>query len=163
MDPLSGTSVTAVSCFSTLPSGIQPSMTSLEACTSWLLGVTQSPPVDTRPVTGVPLPPQPCVMSSWSVNSSQSMDRPILHQPMSIGTYVSSAQPIQAVPAAAGYPSYDQAFTRAPFQPQADFFNTFSYFMTNMLDRVQGIVNPAVTQQPLSSNQDLSQPSGSTG
>ena len=34
--------------------------------------------------------------------------------------------------------------------------------MTNMLDRVQGIVNPAVTQQPLSSSQDLSQPSGST-
>ena len=31
--------------------------------------------------------------------------------------------------------------------------------MTNMLDRVQGIVNPAVTQQPLSSSQDLSQPS----
>ena len=65
--PLSGTSVTAGSCFSTLPSGLQPSMTSLEACTSWLLGVTQSPPVDTRPVTGVPLPSQPCVMSSWSV------------------------------------------------------------------------------------------------
>ena len=130
---------------------------------SWqLLGVTQSPPVDTQPVTGVPLPPQPCVMSSWSVNSSQSMGRPISHQPMSIGTYVQSAQPIQAVPAAPGYPSYDQAFTRAPFQPQADFFNTFSSFMTNMLDRVQGIVNPAVTQQPLPSSQDLSQPSGST-
>ena len=31
-----------------------------------------------------------------------------------------------------------------------------------MLDRVQGIVNPAVTQQPLPSSQDLSQPSGST-
>ena len=81
---------------------------------------------------------------------------------MSVGTYVPSAQPIQAVPAAAGYPSYDQAFPRAPFQPQADFFNTFSSFMANVLDRVQGIVNPAVTQQPLPSSQDLSQPSGST-
>ena len=49
MDPplSSGTSVTSGSCFSTLPLGFQPSMTSLEACTSWLLGVTQSPPVDT--------------------------------------------------------------------------------------------------------------------
>ena len=101
-------------------------------------------------------------MSSWSVNSSQSMGRPISHQPMSVGTYVPSAQPTQAVPAAAGYPSYDQAFPRAPFQPQADFFNTFLSFMSNMLDRVQGIVNPAVTQQPLPSSQDLSQPSGST-
>ena len=55
--PISGTPVSSGSCFSTLPSGLQPSMTSLEACTSWLLGVTQSPPVDTRPVTGVPLPP----------------------------------------------------------------------------------------------------------
>ena len=81
---------------------------------------------------------------------------------MSIGTYVPSAQPIQAMPAAAGYPSYDQEFPRAPFQPQADFFNTFSSFITNMSDRVQGIVNPAVTQQPLSSSQDLSQTSGST-
>ena len=32
--------------------------------------------------------------------------------------------------------------------------------MTSMLDRVQGMVTPAVTQQPLSSSQDLSQPSG---
>ena len=119
--PISGTPVSSGSCFSTLPSGLQPSMTSLEACTSWLLGVTQSPPVDTRPVTGVPLPPQPCVLSSSSVNSSQSLGRPISHQPMSIGTYVPSAQPIQAMPAAADYPSYDQVFLRAPFQPQADF------------------------------------------
>ena len=75
----SSTSVTSGSCFSTLPSGLQPSMTSLEACTSWLMGVTQSPPVDTRPVTGVPYLPQPCIMSSWSVNSSHSMGRPISH------------------------------------------------------------------------------------
>ena len=73
--------------------------------------------MDTGPVTGVPYPPQPCVMSSWSVNSSHSMGRPISHQPMSVGTYVPSAQPTQAVPAAAGYPSYDQAFPRVPFQP----------------------------------------------
>ena len=61
MDPplSSGTSVTSGSCFSTLPSGFQPSMTSLEACTSSLLGVTQSPPVDTRPVTGVSYPLSP--------------------------------------------------------------------------------------------------------
>ena len=126
MDPplTTGTSVSSGSCFSTLPSGLLPSMTSLEACTSWLLGVTQSPPVESRAVTGVPLPPQSCVMSSWSVNSSNSLDRP-------------------------------------PYQPQADFFNTFSSFMSSMLDRVQDIANPAVTQQPMAS-QDLSQPSGAT-
>ena len=52
MDPplTTGTSTSSGSCFSTLPSGLLPSMTSLEACTSWLLGVTQSPPVDSRPV-----------------------------------------------------------------------------------------------------------------
>ena len=100
-------------------------------------------------------------MPSWSVNSSNSMGRPIYQQPMSVGTYVPSAQPIQAVPVAAGYPVYDQAFPRAAFQPQADFFNTFSSFMSTMLDKVQGI-NPAVTQQPLPSSQDLSQPSGAT-
>ena len=49
MDPPinSGTSVTSGSCISTLPSGLQPCMTSLEACTSWLFGVTQFPSVDT--------------------------------------------------------------------------------------------------------------------
>ena len=133
-------------------------MTSLEA--SWLLGVSQSPPVESHPVTGVPLPPQPCVMSSWSVNSLNSLGRPISQQPVSVGNFVPSAQPIQAVPVPAGYPVYDQSFHRAPYQPQADFFNTFSSFMTTMLDRVQGIVTPAVTQQPVSSCQDLSQPSG---
>ena len=90
------------------------------------------------------------------------MGRPISQQPMSVGTYVPSAQPIQAFPVAAGYPVYDQAFPRAPFQPQADFFNTFSSFMSTMLDKVQCIVNPAVTQQPLPSSQDLSQPYGAT-
>ena len=90
------------------------------------------------------------------------MGRPIYQQPMSVGTYVPSAQPIQAVPVAAGYPVYDQAFSMAPFQPQADFFNTFSSFVSTMLDKVQGIVHPAVTQQPLPSSQDLSQPSGAT-
>ena len=79
-----------------------------------------------------------------------------------MGTYVPSAQPTQAVPVASGYPAYDQAFPRASFQPQADFFNTFSSFMSNMLDKVQGIVNTTVTQQSLPSSQDLSQPSGST-
>ena len=80
MDPPlnTGTSVSSGSCFSTLPSGLQPSMTSLEAC--WLLGVSQSPPVESHPVTGVPLPPQPCVMSSWSVNSLNSLGRPISQQ-----------------------------------------------------------------------------------
>ena len=131
-----GTSVSSGSCFSTLPSGLLPSMTSLEACTSWLLGVTQSPPVESRPVTGVPLPPQPCVMSSWSVNSSNSLGRPISQQPGSVGNFVPSAQPIQAVPVPAGYPVYDQSFHRPPYQPQADFFNTFSSFMSSMLDRV---------------------------
>ena len=135
-------------------------MTSLEACTSWLLGVTQSPPVDSRPVTGVPLPPQSCVMSSWSVNSSNSLGRPISQQPGSVGNFP-SAQPIQAVPVPAGYPVYDQSFHRPPYQPQADFFNSFSSLMSSMLDRVQGIANPAVTQQPMAS-QDLSQPSGAT-
>ena len=76
-----------------------------------------------------------------------------------MGTFP-SAQPIQAVPVPAGYPVYDQSFHRPPYQPQADFFNTFSSFMTSMLDRVQGMVTPAVTQQPVSSSQDLSQPSG---
>ena len=163
MDPplTTGTSVSSGSCFSTLPSGLLPSMTSLEACTSWLLGVTQSPPVESRPVTGVPLPPQSCVMSSWSVNSSNSLGRPISQQPGSVGNFVLSAQPIQAVPVPAGYPVYDQSFHRPPYQPQADFFNTFSSFMSSMLDRVQGIANPAVTQQPMAS-QDLSQPSGAT-
>ena len=136
-------------------------MTSLEACTSWLLGVIQSPPVESRPVTGVPVPPQPCVMSSWSVNSSNCLGRPISQQPGSVGNFVPSAQPIQAVPVPAGYPVYDQSFHRPPYQPQADFFNTFSSFMSSMLDRVQGIANPAVTQQPMAS-QDLSQPSGAT-
>ena len=62
MDPPlnTGTLVTSGSCFSTVPLGLQPSMTFLEACTSWLLGVTQSPPVDSRPVTGVPYPPALC-------------------------------------------------------------------------------------------------------
>ena len=60
----------------------------------------------------------------------------------------------------AGYHVYDQSFHRPPYQPQADFFNTFSSFMTTLLDRVQGIVTPAITQQPVSSCQDLSQPSG---
>ena len=163
MDPPlnTGTSVSSGSCFSTLPSGLQPGMTSLEACTSWLLGVSQSPPVESRPVTGVPLSPKPCVMSSWSVNSSNSLCRPISQQPVSVGNFVPSAQPIQLVPVPAGYPVYDQSFHRPPYQPQPDFFNTFSYFMSSMLDRVQGIVNPAVTQQPLAS-QDLSQPSGSS-
>ena len=126
MDPpqTTGTSVSSGSCFSTLPSGLLPSMTSLEACTSWLLGVTQSPPVDSRPVTGVPLPPQSCVMSSWSVNSSNSLGRPISQQPGSVGNFP-SAQPIQAVPVPAGYPVYDQSFHRPPYQPQADFFNSF--------------------------------------
>ena len=162
MDPpqTTGTSVSSGSCFSTLPSGLLPSMTSLEACTSWLLGVTQSPPVDSRPVTGVPLPPQSCVMSSWSVNSSNSLGRPISQQPGSVGNFP-SAQPIQAVPVPAGYPVYDQSFHRPPYQPQADFFNSFSSLMSSMLDRVQGIANPAVTQQPMAS-QDLSQPSGAT-
>ena len=84
MDPPlnTGTSVSSGSCFSTLPSGLQPGMTSLEACTSWLLGVSQSPPVESCPVTGVPLPPQPCVMSSWSVNSLNSLGRPISQQPV---------------------------------------------------------------------------------
>ena len=61
MDPPlnTGTSVSSGSCFSTLPSGLQPSMTSLEACTSWLLGVSQSPPVESCPVIGVPLPHNP--------------------------------------------------------------------------------------------------------
>ena len=96
MDPPlnTGTSVSSGLCFSTLPSGLQPSMTSLEACTSWLLGVSQSPPVESRPVTGVPLPPQPCVMSSWSVNSSNSLGRQISQQPVSVGNFVPSAQPI---------------------------------------------------------------------
>ena len=137
-------------------------MPSLEASTSWLLGVTQFPPLDTRPVTGVPYPRQPCVMSSWSVNSSHSLGKPVSHQPLPVGTYVPSARPTQAVPVASGYPAYDQAFPRASFQPQADFFNTFSSFMSNMLDKVQGIVNTTVTQQSLPSSQDLSQPSGST-
>ena len=87
-------SVSSGSCFSTLPSGLQPGMTSLEACTSWLLGVSQSPPVESRAVTGVPLPPQPCVMSSWSVNSSNSLGRPISQQPVSVGNFFPSAQPI---------------------------------------------------------------------
>ena len=100
-------------------------------------------------------------MSSGSVNSSHSMGRPISHQPLSVGTYVPPAQPAQAVPVAPGFPTYDQAFPRAPLQPPADFFNTFSSFMS-MLDRVQGIVNTTVTQQPLPSSPDLSQPSGST-
>ena len=162
MDPplTTGTSASSGSCFSTLPSGLLPSMTSLEACTSWLLGVTQSPPVDSRPVTGVPLPPQSCVMSSWSVNSSNSLGRPISQQPGSVGNFP-SAQPIQAVPVPAGYPVYDQSFHRSPYQPQADFFNSFSSLMSSMLDRFQGIANPAVTQQPMAS-QDLSQPSGAT-
>ena len=161
MDPSlnTGTSVPSGSCFSTLPSGLQPGMTSLEACTSWLLGVSQSPPVESRPVTGVPLPPQPCVMSSWSVNSSNSLGRPIAQQPVSVGS-IPSAQPIQAVPVPAGYPAYDHSFHSPPFQPHSDFFNSFSSFMTSMLDTVQGMVTPAVTQQPLSSSQDLSQPSG---
>ena len=96
MDPPlnSGTSVSSGSCFSTLPSGLQPGMTSLEACTSWLLGVSQSPLMESRPVTGVPLPPQPCVMSSWSVNSSNSLGRPISQQPVSVCNFVPSAQPI---------------------------------------------------------------------
>ena len=160
MDPPlnTGTSVSSGSCFSTLPSGLQPGM-SLKACTSWLLGVSQSPPVESRPVTGVPLPPQPCVMSSWSVNFSNSLGRPISQPPVSVGNFVPSAQPIQAVPVPAGYPVYDQSFHRPPYQPQADFFNTFSYFMSSMLDRIQGIAKPAVTQQPLAS-EDLSQPSG---
>ena len=116
MDPPLNTStlVSSGSCFSTLPSGLQPSITSLEACTSWLLGVSQSPPVESRPVTGVPLPPQPCVMSSWSVNSSNSLGRPISQQPVSVGNFVPSAQPIQAVPVPAGYPVYDQSFHRPP-------------------------------------------------
>ena len=119
MDP--PLSVSSGSCFSTLPSGLQPGMTSSEACTSWLLGVLFG----------------------------------------SVGNFVPSAQPNQAVPVPAGYPVYDQSFHRPPYQPQADFFNTFSYFMSSMLDRVQGIANPAVTQQPLAS-QDLSQPSGAS-
>ena len=110
------------------PSGLQPSMTSLEACTSWLLGVSQSPPLESRPVTGVPLPPQPCVMSSWSVNSSNSLGRPISQQPVSVGTFVPSAQPIQAVPVPEGYPVYDQSFHRPPYQPQADIFQYFLIF-----------------------------------
>ena len=134
MDPPlnTGTSVSSGSCFSTLPSGLQPSMTSLEACTSWLRGVSQSPPVESRPVTGVPLPPQACAMSSWSVNSLNSLGRPISQQPASVGNFVPSAQPIQAVPAPAGYPVYDQSFHRPPYQPQADFFYTFSSFMSSM-------------------------------
>ena len=113
MDPplTTDTSASSGSCLSTLPSGLLPSMTSLEACTSWLLGVTQSPPVDSRPVTGVPLPPQSGVMSSWSVNSSNSLGRPISQQPGSVGNFP-SAQPIQAVPVPAGYPVYDQSFHR---------------------------------------------------
>ena len=87
-------------------------------------------------MTGAPYPPQPCVTSSWSVNSSHSLGKPVFHQPLSVGTYVPSAQPTQAVPVASGYPAYDQAFPRASFQPQADFFNTFSSFMSNMLDKV---------------------------
>ena len=130
----------------------------MTSCTSWLLGVTQSPPVESRPVTGVPSPPQSCVMSSWSVNSSNSLGRPISQQPGSVGNFVPSAQPIQAVLVPAGYPVYDQSFHRPPYQPQADFFNTFSSFMSSMLDRVQGIANPVVTQQPMAS-QDLSQDS----
>ena len=58
-------------------------------------------------MTGVPLPPQSCVMSSWSVNS---LGRPISQQPGSVGNFVPSAQPIQAVPVPAGYPVYDQSF-----------------------------------------------------
>ena len=59
MDPPlnSGTSVSSGSCFFTLSSGLQPGMTSLEACTSWLLGVSQSPPVESRPMTDVCLYP----------------------------------------------------------------------------------------------------------
>ena len=148
MDPplTTGTSVSSGSCFSTLPSGLLPGMTSLEACTSWLLGVTQSPPVESRPVTGVPLSPQPCVMSSWSVNSSNSLGRPISQQPGFVGNFVPSSQPIEAVLVPAGYPVYDQSFHRPPYQPPADFFNTFSSFMSSMLDKVQGIANPAVNQ-----------------
>ena len=164
MDPPinSATSVTSGSGVSTLPLGIQSCMPSLEACTSWLLGVTQSPPVDARPVTGLPYPPQPCVMSSWSVNSPHSLCRPVLHKPSSVGTYVPSVQPTQAVPVVAGFPTYHQAFHRATFQPpSADYFNSFSSLMSNMLEKVQGIVNTTVSQQSLPSSQDLSQPSGS--
>ena len=69
----------------------------------------------------------------------------------------------QAVPVVSCFPTHDQAFLRTPFQsPSADFFNTFSALMSNMLDKVQGIVNMTVTQKSLLSSQDLSQSSGST-
>ena len=101
-------------------------------------------------------------MSSWSVNSSHSLGRPVLHQPSSVGTYVPSVQPTQAVPVVAGFPTYHQLIIRATFQPpSADFFNSFSSLMSNMLEKVQGIVNTTVSQQSLPSSQDLSQPSGS--
>ena len=61
------------------------------------------------------------------------MGRPISQQPVFVGTFVPSAQTIQAVPVPAGYPVYDQSFPRAPFQPQADFFNTFSSFTVLIL------------------------------
>ena len=129
--PVTVSSVTSgISC---LPMGVQvdppPIQSSLmETCGRWVLGMTQSPPVDTRShISSVPYPTLPCVVSSqpWSVNSMHTMTNPQVAPPVPPQHF---PQPVPQVP---------------PQPSQADFFSTLSSFMTNMMDRVQNMGNSA--------------------
>ena len=129
MDPLSNTStsVTAGSCTSTLLSGMQHCMPSLEACASWLLGGYLIPTCGYLNSIWRTLPPALFYISL--VREFFTFTCQAYFTPTYVGTYIPSAQSSRDVPVVSGYPTHDQAFPRALFQPlSGDFFNTLIFF-----------------------------------